>query len=280
MLRFEFALAGLLGAGLLFSNPTLALDRSYGPFSELLQRHVTEQPVADGGLISWFDYAGALADGVTAALLKRQDALLAEFDPATLTEREPALAFWINAYNYFMIRHILNERPEGQLISSVRDYGSLFDPFRVFGETRFDVGGELYSLRQIELDILLGDEFRDRGWKDARIHFAVNCASVGCPPLRRQLFSAEQLDDMLDDNTRIALDTPLHLKLEHGRLQLTSLFDWYQADFVEERGSVTDFIRRHGSAQAAAAAASATRIEFIDYDWRLNTRENFVPWLQ
>jgi hypothetical protein len=272
-------LAAVLAAGLLLSGAAAALQQTYAPFTRLLERHVVEHRLEAGGLVSWFDYSAALADDDTTALLQRQDALLAGFDPATLTGRESALAFWINAYNYFMIRQILIERPDGRLVTSVRDYGSLIDPYQVFGEARFDVGGTLYSLRQIELDILLGDEFRERGWKDARIHFAVNCASVGCPSLRRMLFTADTLDRLLRDNTRLALDTPLHLRIETDTLMLTSLFDWYREDFIEHSGSIREFIRRHGSARAAAAA-NAKQIEFIDYDWQLNIRENFAPWLQ
>lgn len=279
MRRFKPLLTAVLAAGLLLSGNAAGLDRTYAPFSRLLERHVGEHGLEAGGLVAWFDYSAALAAEDTAALLERQDALLAEFEPETLTERESALAFWINAYNYFMIRHILTERPGGRLVESVRDYGSLIDPFRVFGQARFDVGGTQYSLRQIELDILLGDEFRQRGWKDARIHFAVNCASVGCPPLRRQVFTAQNLDALLRDNTRLALDTPLHLRLDADTLKLTSLFDWYREDFIEHSGSIRDFLRQHGSSRAAAAAG-AERIEFIDYDWQLNTRENFAPWLQ
>lgn len=279
MTRSTRCFAALLAVALFVPGAVAATDQNFAPFSRLLERHVGEQSLEAGGLVSWFDYAGALADSSTSALCERQDALLAEFDPMLLTERESAVAFWTNAYNYFMLRQILTERPDGQLVSSVRDYGSLFDPYKVFGEARFEIGGELYSLRQIELDILLGDAFSERGWKDARVHFAVNCASVGCPPLRRQIFTADNLDALLAENTRLALDTPLHLRLEGDTLRLTSLFDWYQADFVEHSGSVRDFVRHNGSARAAAAA-DAQRIDFVSYDWQLNTRENFATWLE
>ena len=261
-------------------KPLLAEDSSvYGPFQTLLERHLTEQITPCDGLISWFDYQSALTAKDTADLLQQQDALLAAFDPQTLSTREHAIAFWTNAYNYFMLQHLLTHLEEAAIVSSVRDYGHLFSPYRVFGLKRFNVGGTKYSLRQIELDILLGDEFFERGWKDARVHFAVNCASVGCPPLRKTAYQAETLDAMLSQNTRFALNTPLNLVLEDDTLRLTQLFEWYEDDFIEHSASVREFIFDYGSETARNAAESSDRIRYIDYDWELNTAENFAEWL-
>jgi len=265
----------------LIAKPAVCDDTSfYAPFQTLLDRHLNEQSLPCGGLISWFDYEGALASISTASLLKTQDERLAEFDPDTLGTRERALAFWTNAYNYFMIQHLLTHPENNQPVASVRDYGSLFRPYRVFGLKRFNVGGEDHSLREIELDILLGDDFAKRGWKDARIHFAVNCASVGCPPLRKTLYSAASLDAMLTENTRLALDTPIHLTQDNQTLRLTELFDWYEDDFIDHSGSVLEFIAAYGSTSAIKAANNTDRITFIDYDWRLNTVENFSELTQ
>ncbi|MEN1728218.1 MAG: DUF547 domain-containing protein [Pseudomonadota bacterium] len=271
--RMLWVLALVLG---MITKPAFCEDSSiYGPFQTLLDRHLSEQQTDCGGLLSWFDYEGALAAIDTLDLLQQQDALLADFNPETLDTRESAIAFWTNAYNYFMVQHLLTHPEEGQIVNSVRDYGSLFQPYRVFGLERFDVGGMDYSLRRIELDVLLGEEFAEQGWKDARVHFAVNCASVGCPPLRQRVYQAANLDQMLTENTRLALDTPLHLRQDGDRLLVTSLFDWYEDDFVEHSGSVRDFITTYGSEAVRAAAVSSDRLRFIDYDWRLNKEENF-----
>ena len=250
-------------------------DSLYLPFQTLLDRHLTESVLPCDGLISWFDYDAALAEPETIELLKQQDALLAGFVPATMPEREGALAFWINAYNYFMLQHILTHPEDGDIVDSVRDYGSLFRPYRVFGMQRFNVGGADYSLRDIELEILLGQDFAERGWKDARVHFAVNCASVGCPPLRESIYQADTIDQMLSDNTQRALDTPLHLRREANTLYLTELFDWYEDDFVEHSGSIREFIVAFGSEHAQARSDATDRVRHIDYDWRLNVQSNF-----
>lgn len=252
----------------------------FGPFGELLDRHLVEYDLPGGGLISAFDYRAALDDPAAPGLLARQSRLLADFERAQLDQREAAIAFWTNAYNFFMIRFLLEQAAAGELAGSVRDYGSLIDPFALFERALFEVGGRTYSLSEIELDVLLGDEFAVRGWKDARVHFMVNCASVGCPPLRAVPYTAANVEAMMAENTRRALDTPIHLRLEGERLLVTSLFDWYAADFEAQNGSVEGFIRAHGSDRARRRLESAAGIDFISYDWALNSPENFETFLQ
>ncbi len=252
----------------------------FQPFQQLLQRHVTEHRLSSGGLLSSFDYRSALDDAGASGLLEAQHARLAEFDPQRIGSRAGALAFWINAYNYFMIAWILENPQDGALVESVRDYGHFLNPYRVFQRDLFDIGGQKYSLSGIELEILLGDEFRERGWWDARVHFMVNCASLGCPPLRRQVYTAANVEQFMLDNTRAALDTPLHLQQHGDTLRLTSLFDWYQQDFVDQSGSVEQFIREFGSREAVDKLESTSNLEFIDYDWALNSPENFRSLLR
>ena len=267
-----------LASPLAASGPDL--QQVYAPYQQLLERHLTERRLAQGGLISAFDYRAALASPESMDLLEQQRQRLAQFDPARLDTRAPALAFWINAYNYFMLDHLLRNPDDGQPVESVRDYGSLINPYAVFKRKLCDVGGRQYSLQEIELEMLLGQAFAERGWKDARVHFMVNCASVGCPPLRARIYTEKNLEAMLAENTRLALDTPLHLNLDGDTLRVTRLFDWYADDFVEQSGSVRAFIGEYGSQRARKRLRSAEDIEFIDYDWSLNSPENFNPVLR
>lgn len=257
------------------TNRDAAMLEHYSPFQELLTRHLKEKDLDHDGLVTAFDYAAALAKEDTPALLKEQHAILAAFDPDTLETREEAVAFWLNAYNYFMIAYILENPRRGELVSSVRDYGHIFNPYRVFSQDHFDIGGRKYSLDEMEKGILLGDDYKERGWKEARVHFAVNCASVGCPPLRQDIYLPSTLDAVLTENTRRALNTPRHLHLDGTTLRLTSLFDWYEEDYVEENGSVRDFIKAYADERILEKLERATRIRFIDYDWDLNKPENF-----
>lgn len=113
------------------------------------------------------------------------------------------------------------------------------------------------------------------GWKEARVHFAVNCASVGCPPLRQQIYTADNVERLLAENTRLAFNTPRHLEISGDTLRLTELFDWYKADFEEEAGSTREFIRQWADDEVAEAISQTSAIEYIDYDWSLNRPDNF-----
>lgn len=273
--RPMLVLMTVVAALVLPSAPVAAADaRPFAEFQALLDRHLREWPLAGGGLVSAFDYRAALDDPGTRVLLRRQDARLAGFDPASLDRRADALAFWINAYNYFMLAHLLRNPIDGAPAASVRDYGSLIDPFALFGRELFVIGDRRYSLREIELDILLGEEFAARGWKDARVHFMVNCASVGCPPLRREVYTAANVERLLAENTRLALATPVQLRVDGATLMVTSLFDWYAGDFVGQSGSVEAFIAEHGGPGARAALEATGALAFIDYDWALNSPDN------
>jgi len=266
-------------AGLPSPTPAAGAVSAFESYQALLTRHLVERELPGGGLVSAFDYREALAADKTSELLDEQRRRLAGFDIALLETRELSLAFWVNAYNFFMIDYILSNSDGGAPPDSVRDYGTLFNPYRVFERKLFDVGGRKYSLQEIELDVLLGESFAARGWKDARVHFMVNCASVGCPALRQQIYTAGNVEAMLAENTRRALDTPLHLERDGNTLRVTSLFDWYAADFDAQSGSLEAFIRDHGSERAKARLEATDAVEFIDYDWSLNTRENFGPVL-
>jgi len=270
--------AGAAALALLMSGVAAARTpaETFAPFAELLDRHVVVAEKAGGGRVTAFDYAAALEAPDTDALLARQDRLLAAFDPARLDARGPALAFWINAYNHFMIAHVLRQaRRSGELAGSVKDFGTLIDPFAVFKRELFNVGGRRLSLDDIEKSILLGERYRQRGWFDARVHFAVNCASVGCPPLRPKPYSAGSIDAELDDNTRRTLASPLHLRIQGDTIHISSLFDWYRADFTVAHDSPRAFIAAHISPRRAGALRRAGQTELIDYDWRLNRPDHF-----
>ncbi|MFL1485583.1 DUF547 domain-containing protein [Marinobacter sp. LN3S78] len=266
---------------LLLVAPALALATDnaslFQHYQTLLERHLTEQELPGDGLVSAFDYEEALRQEDTQTLLGQQADALAAFDPAGLAGKARSVAFWINAYNFFMIHQILTERPDGELVSSVWDYGGRLNPFRdnIFQRSLFTIGGQDYSLDQMEKDILLGEGYQQRGWMDARVHFAVNCAAVGCPPLRKAIYTEDNLETLLTENTRLALNTPRHLTIDGSTLRLSAIFDWYRMDFGEEAGSVRSFIRQWADTDVGARANQTNAIDYIDYDWALNQPDNF-----
>ena len=172
---------------------------------------------------------------------------------------EQQYALFLNAYNALTLRTILNGPAD---LESIRD---LDDPW---GAARHVIGGYTLSLDDIEHRIL-------RPWfDDARIHFAVNCASVGCPPLRRRAFEADSLDEQLDQATSDALSRPRYLQVDGDEVAVTRLLDWYGEDFERHEGGVSAFLREFGGdpARAAIPADAEPDLRYLDYDWSLNDR--------
>ena len=108
-------------------------------------------------------------------------------------------------------------------------------------------------------------------WKDARAHFALNCASLGCPPIGREAYEPDSLEAQLDQNCRRALADPRWLALDGNVARLTKLFDWYEGDFEQWAGGVRAFVAKYGPAGSTEAMRNERiEIKFIDYDWSLN----------
>ena len=272
-----FAVMAFPAVSLAQSAATDITDDVYADLAALLDMYLIEKRTPEGGLVSAFDYERALQSADTLQRVTRQKNTLRDFDIAQLVSRERATAFWINAYNFFMLAYILEEKPDGELVESVWDYGGRYNPFRdsVFTRQAFEVGGQLYSLDNIEKDTLLGSEYKDRGWFDAKVHFAVNCAAVSCPPLRIEVYRASRIDEQLAENTRLAFNTPRHLRVEGSTLYLSSLFDWYAQDFTRQSEEALDFIKNYASDEVSATLNENLRIDYIEYDWRLNRPANF-----
>lgn len=275
--RGAVALLLAMGASVAVAEGKPGIEDVFSGYQKLLADHLEEKRTSGGGLVSAFDYEAALADDNTRDLLDAQNTRLEDFDVSTLDTREAALAFWNNAYNYFMIQQILTELEDGELVDSVWDYGGRYNPFTesVFEREKFEIGGEDYSLDEIEKDIMLGEDFEEKGWKEARVHFTVNCASVGCPPLREDIYTSDNMDELLAENTRLAFNTDRHLRVEGDTLHVTELFKWYEEDFVDEGGSVKGFIREWADEAVAEKVDKTESIEHIHYDWELNRPDNF-----
>jgi hypothetical protein len=195
------------------------------------------------------------------------DAALATYGAVDLG-RLPAAeqeALLINAYNAFTLQLIV-EQPDRP--GSIQD---LRDPW---GERRWTLGGHTVSLDDIEHGLLRPL------YKDPRLHFALNCASVGCPPLRATPFEAETLAAQLDAAARETLAQPAWLRADGRTLYVTKLLDWYGRDFTADGWSPTAeskaaWLATYGPHDVKAAVEAEhgdPRIVYIDYDWSLNQR--------
>jgi hypothetical protein len=260
--------AGWLSVALSFAPGASAqsLDHSHAAWTALLKKHVV---LLDGGKASQVRYAGMAAD--RAALKTYLAQLSAVGLPAYEAFSKPQQqAFLINAYNAFTVELILTKYPK---LESIKDLGGLLTkPWSV----KFVplLGGTL------TLDNVEHDKLRERGrFDDPRVHFAVNCASIGCPMLREEAFVADRLDAQLDEQAQRFLSDRSRNRVRDGKLEVNKIFDWYGDDFkLGHRGiaSLPAFLARYANQLADAPAdrervkAQALTVGFLDYDWALN----------
>lgn len=195
----------------------------------------------------------------------------AAVEAASLDEK---LAFWINAYNACMLKRVVDHYPierAGGLFSRLknrvadRPANSVWQIGDVFTESVCTIAGEARSQDQIEHEII-------RPLGDPRIHFAVNCAAISCPPLPPEAFVADRLNEQLEARVRAFVADPRHLQFEAGEseavLTLNKVLDWYGEDFGGTTG-VRDFLVPYLPPADREAAAQA-EVRFMDYDWTLN----------
>lgn len=212
-----------------------------------------------------FDYK-ALKARDRATLLELR-ARLGRVNVASL-DAKAQLAHWINVYNVNTVATII----EGYPVESIRDLST--DPIirlNVFKKERVPVGNAKLSLDEVE-----NEKIRE-GFKDPRIHFAINCAAKTCPPIRTEAFSGEKLDAQLEEQTRAFLTGPHGVRFQQDGdrliIKTTKIMDWFEKDFDQWGGGKAAFIRRYMPADKQRlidAAGSNIEFEYLDYDWALN----------
>lgn len=171
---------------------------------------------------------------------------------ATLADRNERLAFYINAYNVYAIKMVIDNMP----LDSIRDVGSIFTP--VWKKTVGNIAGQPVTLDQIEHAIL-------RSMGEPRIHFAIVCASLSCPNLRGEAYRAERLEQQLEEQTKAFLnDDSKGLVLAGRRVRLSQIFDWFEEDF-DTVGGVEAFVRRYRELPQQISWRAN-----LPYDWDLN----------
>ncbi len=199
-----------------------------------------------------FDY-----QGTTGQDRKRLSAYLANLgdaDPAKM-EPEERKAFSINAYNAWAIQTLL-ENPGQKII----------DIDGAFKTAKHRVGGQMLTLDEIE------DRLRET--KDARIHFAIVCASKSCPPLAPRAYRAEGLSEALDRQAREFINDPSKNAIDRARerIALSMIFNWNRAEFARDGGTLNRYVAKYVTDPATASwlASTAKEPEFLEYDWAPN----------
>jgi hypothetical protein len=237
---------------------------SHRLWDEVLRAHVT-----DRGRV---DYAAIRRD----PRFRRYVESLAGVDPRRLPADGDRLAFWINAYNALTIDGILSHLPDDPRAwpdfkpTSIKVEGKSF-----WRGTRFKVAGRSLTLDAIEHEKIRGDP----ALKDPRIHVALVCAARGCPPLLNRAYRGSTVADRLEDRMRAEVNDPERTRLDPGArvIRLSRVFKWYGKDFTDPKfnphaDSLGAFIARYLKNRdvARALAAGKWKIEFYEYDWRLN----------
>ena len=200
-------------------------------------------------------------DGFKKAQIELNDYLkiLSANHPNQNWKKNERLAFWINAYNAFTVKLIIQHYP----IKSIKELGGSIYKINTPWDIKFiKIGDKIYDLNNIEHDIIRKE------FNEPRIHFALNCASVSCPKLRNEAYVGKQLDAQLQDQTSSFLNNPTKNNIQVESAQLSKLFRWYKGDFEEENTSVIDFINRYANVKIT----KKTAITFLDYDWNLNEK--------
>ena len=207
--------------------------------------------------INLFDYAGLLDDGRKP--LDDYIELLVQHNPLTFNRLEQK-SYWINLYNAATVRLIIDNYP----IASITKLGNKVTEFGPWNDHAVSVNGIDLSLNDIEHRIIRPL------YNDYRIHFAVNCASLGCPNLAANAFSANELDKQLDEASAQFLSHPRAIELQGDSLKLSSLFDWYAEDFGSNLKDVLTKLARHTDEKTSIALARFSDTPIYHYDWSLN----------
>jgi hypothetical protein len=245
-----------------------AFDHSHAQWDALARKHVVWLP---GGHASQADYKGFQADRQALRVYLEGVSVVnqAEYDGWNKSQK---LAFLINAYNAFTVELILTGYPQ---VKSIKDLGSLIkSPWK---KKFFTLLGKERSLDDIEHGMIRAPGSFD----EARIHMAVNCASIGCPALRDEAYVANKLDAQVENAVVRFLSDHSRNRYnpQSGRLEVSKIFDWYAKDFAMRAGSVESWLSAYADrltddpGQQQVIRQKKARLEYLDYDWALNDKK-------
>jgi hypothetical protein len=222
----------------------------HGEWDALVKKHV-----AQDGMV---DYAGFLKDKKA---LQHYVDYLSTHQPSAKWSKNEKLAYWINAYNAFTVKLIVDHYP----VKSIKDIkkgipfvNSVWDiPFIPMGKEKID-------LNYIEHSILRKE------FKDPRIHAAINCASFSCPLLRNEAYTANEIDRQLEEAMRKFINDPQRNQVDKSSVKISKIFSWFSGDFKLNGASVIDYLNKY----AKKSIDYNAKMDYLDYDWDLNGIEN------
>ncbi|MFQ5534990.1 MAG: DUF547 domain-containing protein [Sphingomonadales bacterium] len=234
-------------------DPQSSVTVDHGDWNRLLANYV----VRGGDDVNRLEYAAVGEDD--RKRLRNYLAMLGR-TPVSRLSRDEQFAYWINLYNALTVNLVLDHYP----VTSIRKIGG--GPFSAgpWGRKIFAVEGVELSLDDIEHRILRPL------WRDPRIHYAVNCAAVGCPELAARAYQATQMEEMLESAARRYVNHPRGVALANHRLKVSSIYVWYREDFGGGDSQVIAHLKAYAAPDLARALSDIKRIDSHDYDWSLN----------
>lgn len=252
----------IVGAMALAGVVQPALAQETASYDRLLANYVR----ADANGLNRVDYARWAANAADRQALKDYIDALERLAPSKMSRNE-AFAYWANLYNAVTLDVILENHPVAS-IRNIRSKGAGLNPLALVGpwkEKFVTVEGRAMSLDDIEHGTMRPT------FKDPRVHYAVNCASIGCPNLKTTAWRAETLDADLDDAARAFVNSPRGARVDaQGRVRVSSIYEWFQEDFGGDDAGVLAHLRQYANPALAEKLKAATRIAGHSYDWSIN----------
>ncbi|MDQ4139268.1 MAG: DUF547 domain-containing protein, partial [Bacteroidota bacterium] len=190
--------------------------------------------------------------------LKQYLKTLSDNPPSPTWSQAEELAYWINAYNAFTLQLILRNYP----LKSIKDIGSKITI--PFVNTPWDVKFIRIEQTKIDLNEIEHGILRKK-FNEPRIHFAIVCASVSCPPLLNTAYTATQLEEQLNHQARIFINDPGRNHNQPDRIQISKIFSWFKSDFTKHE-SLINFLNRYSRIKITPNAQVST----LEYNWNLN----------
>lgn len=228
----------------------------HAPWDRLLRTHVVTAGPGGGTRVAYGSFS--VADR---AVL---DAYIARLGGINISgyARNVQLAYWINLYNALTVQVVLAHYP----VKSIRDIDISpgFFSDGPWGAKLLSVEGEPLSLNDIEHRILRPV------WSDPRIHYAVNCASIGCPDLRPGAYAGNIIDQQLTEAARAFINDPRGVKVADGRVTVSKIYDWFIEDFGGDEDRVIDHLLDYAKPELATALRRIGKLDGVAYDWSLN----------
>jgi len=227
----------------------------HADWTRLLGKYIT----ADDTGLNRFDYGALKASASDSAAL---DAYVASFADMNISEmaEDAQFAAWANLYNALTVQHIVGRYP----VKSIRS-GYIVGPWK---RVKTLADGERVSLDEIEHGIL-----REQ-WDEPRVHYAVNCASYGCPNLLSQALEADTLDEQLDAGARAYINHPRGVTIrKNGTLQVSEIYKWFDEDFGGSKAKVVEHLLKYAEPELAEQIRANPKITKYEYDWSLNDVE-------